>query len=73
MTWNDVFPLFTQAGVFGVLAWMAYKLHLDSVRAHQQRANDAWKVAELAIARADERDKQLAYITTAITQKLAGV
>ena len=68
MSLPDLLPLFAQTGVFGVLSYFMYLLHRDAVRSHDQRAAD-WKAAyEREVARADEREQQLAHILTAVRQ-----
>jgi hypothetical protein len=62
----DLLPFVTQAGVVGVLAWVAYRLHLDAVRAERGRADDWRAAAQREAARADERDRQLAHILDAV-------
>lgn len=73
MTLGDLLPLLSQAGVFGMLAWVGYRLHLDAVAAHRERANDWRQVAKLADERADRadtradlRDEQVRLILDAI-------
>jgi hypothetical protein len=64
----ELLPLFAQSGVFGLVTLVAYWLHRDAVRAHDQRADD-WKAAyEREVDRADERERQLEHILTAVRQ-----
>lgn len=71
VSWGELLPLFAQTGVFGTLAYFGYRLHLDSVKAHEKRADDWKEAAHIASTRADERDKQLAYLLQAVTNKTA--
>lgn len=63
MTWSDLLPLLAQGGVVSVLAWIAYRLHVDSVHTHEARALDAredaktWREAYFAEA---ARNRELA-------------
>jgi hypothetical protein len=68
----ELLPFFAQSGVFGLVMLVAYWLHRDAVRAHDQRATD-WKTAyEREVARADERERQLEHILTAVRQATTG-
>ena len=72
MTWSDIVPLLTQTGVFSAVAWVAYRLHRDSVQAHKDRADDRQLAAQREAASADERERQLGRVLDAVTARTAG-
>lgn len=66
MTLPELVPLFAQTGALGVFAWILYRFFRVAVDAHIKRADDWEKAAARAEARADERDRQLAHILSAV-------
>ena len=68
MALSELLPVLAQGGVTSVVLYIVYKLHVDAVRSHDQRASD-WKAAyEREVARADVREQQLAHILNAVRQ-----
>lgn len=67
----DLLPLFAQSGVMGLIALVATLWHRDAIRVHDQRAKDWRAVAEQAQARADERDRQLIHLLSAVKDTTA--
>jgi hypothetical protein len=62
-------PLATQAGITGAVIWALVVLHRSAVRAHRERADD-WRIAaQTATDRADERDRQLWAVLSAVKEK----
>lgn len=57
--WDQFAPWLAQGGITGLLAFLGYRLHMDAVEAHKQRADDARARAEAAEARADVREEQI--------------
>ncbi len=57
--WSQIAPYLGTGGAVSVLAWIAYRLHLDAVSAERRRADDWKTAAEAAQARADLKEQQM--------------
>lgn len=60
--WEQFAPFLTQGGVVGLVIYVMYRLHRDSIQAHKERADDARARAEAAEKRADLREEQIAIL-----------
>jgi hypothetical protein len=78
----DLLPLFTQAGVLSIFAWVLYRFFLSAVNAHaaaakahaaataaEQRRADDWKAAyDAQVKRSDIKDAQIAHILAPVRE-----
>jgi len=77
--WDALVPWFGAGGgasLVGLLAWLAYKMHMDAVTAHRQRAEAAerraedWRTAWSAERdRADVREDQISLLVSRVTKE----
>lgn len=72
MTLADLLPLFAQSGVFGVMAFFAYRLHRSAVMAHERRATEWYETWKAERAYSVERERQLAHILAAVPAAATG-
>jgi hypothetical protein len=68
MTLTDLAQLAAEGGIMGAVIWAMVWLHRSAVAAEQRRADDWRSVAKLASDRADERDRQLISLLSAVRE-----
>lgn len=69
--WSSIAPILGTGGAVSVLAWVAYRLHLDAVLAERRRADDWKTAAEAAQARADLKEQQMGILLGRIREPTA--